>query len=239
MIRIAICDDEKNVRSYLASLIVKQGQDCQVIEYSSADDVLADKKEFDLIYLDIEMKSVDSDIDGMELAFKIRETCAVQPIIIFVTGYEKYVFDAFDANAFQYILKPVDEKKFSSVFNRAVETIKNTKNRRKHTIVIQYGSTQKTILLNDLFYAESQNHKVILHTKDGVVEYYAKLEDLEKELDGQFYRIHRGYLINLECVDSYSGTEVILTNGENLLLSKYRYADFVKAHLRYIKRGGV
>ena len=78
-----------------------------------------------------------------------------------------------------------------------------------------------------------------MHTKDGVVEYYAKLEDLEKELDGQFYRIHRGYLINLECVDSYSGTEVILTNGENLLLSKYRYADFVKAHLRYIKRGGV
>ena len=44
-----------------------------------------------------------------------------QPIIIFVTGYEKYVYDAFDVGAFQYLLKPVDEQKFAEVFRRAAE----------------------------------------------------------------------------------------------------------------------
>ena len=54
--------------------------------------------------------------DGMALAKKLRERASgTQPVIIFVTGYERYVFDAFDAGAFHYLLKPVDEEKFSQM----------------------------------------------------------------------------------------------------------------------------
>ena len=50
----------------------------------------------------------------MALAWKIREqTSGTQPVIIFVTGYDRYVFDAFDVGAFQYLLKPVYEEKFA------------------------------------------------------------------------------------------------------------------------------
>lgn len=158
-----------------------------------------------------------------------------QPIIVFVTGYEKYVYDAFDVGAFQYLLKPVDEQKFAEVFKRAVRQAVSDAEQGKKVLVVQYGSTGKTIPLNDIYYMESQNHKIAVHFKDGVLEYYAKIGDLEEELQGQFCRIHKGYLINLSYVDEYNKTEVTLTNGDKLLISKYKYEDFVKAYLRFMR----
>lgn len=115
MIRIAICDDEKNIRTYLSSLVRKQNIECEITEYASTDEYLSDQKEHDLLFLDIEMKSVASGMDGMSMAKQIRATeLTKQPIIIFVTGYEKYVYDAFDVGAFQYLLKPIDEQRFPS-----------------------------------------------------------------------------------------------------------------------------
>lgn len=93
MIRIAICDDEKNIRTYLSSLVRKQNIECEITEYASTDEYLSDQKEHDLLFLDIEMKSVASGMDGMSMAKQIRATeLTKQPIIIFVTGYEKYVY---------------------------------------------------------------------------------------------------------------------------------------------------
>ena len=117
MIKIAICDDEANVRTYLMSLIRAQDCPCEIVEYASAGDYLVDTQEIDLLFLDIELAPSGSGPDGMALARKIRERATVtQPVIIFVTGYERYVFDAFDVGAFQYLLKPVNEEKFAQVF---------------------------------------------------------------------------------------------------------------------------
>ena len=73
--------------------------------------------------------------------------------------------------------------------------------------------------------------------KEGNLEYYAKIGALEKELCGQFFRIHKGYLVNFSFVDGYSKTAVILTNGEKLLISRYKYTEFVKEYLAFIARG--
>ncbi len=239
MIRIAICDDEANVRSYLISLIRAQLCPCEIVEYASAGDCLADTQEIDLFFLDIEL-SPDRP-DGMELARKIREerSTMTQPVIIFVTGYERYVFDAFDVGAFQYLLKPVNEEKFAQVFARAMEQIAaNRENpRRGRVLTLQSASTSKTVPLDSIYYIESSDHKVVLHLRDGQFTYYAKIRDLELELQDQFFRIHKGYLVNLSYVDGYSKTEVTLTNGESLLISKYKYQDFVKAYLHFLKKG--
>ena len=191
MIKTAICDDETKTRSYLSALIQAQPCSCEIIEYASADDCLADGCGMDLLFLDIELGRSGSGQDGMALAQKIREQdLAAQPVIIFVTGYDQYVFDAFDVGAFQYI-----------------------------------------------YYIESSNHKVVLHLKDGEFACYAKIRDLESELQEQFFRIHKGYLVNLSYVCGYSKSEVTLTNEEKLLLSKYKYQDFVKTYLRFLKKG--
>ena len=131
-VKIAVCDDEKNIRSYLASLIKKQGGECNITEYSSADAYLSDGREHDLIFQDTEMGDSGGGLDGIGLARHIRgmET-QKQPVIIFVTGYEKYVYDAFDIGAFQYLVKPVDEQKFAEVFGRAVGQILSEAEQRK------------------------------------------------------------------------------------------------------------
>ena len=55
MTKIAICDDEANIRAYLSSLIGAQSCPCEIVEYASADDCLADHREIDLLFLDIEL----------------------------------------------------------------------------------------------------------------------------------------------------------------------------------------
>lgn len=239
MIRIAICDDEAPTRAYLASLIRAQDCPCEVVEYASAGDCLADHQGIDLLFLDIELNATGP--DGMELARKIREQSAVtQPVIIFVTGYERYVFDAFDVGAFQYLLKPVDEEKFAQVFARAVEQIevgRRVQPQLSHALTLQSAGTSRTVPLDSIYYIESSNHKVVLRLKDGEFSCYAKIRDLEAELGDRFFRVHKGYLVNLAYVEGYSKTELTLTNGEKLLISKYKYQDFVKAYLRFVKRG--
>ena len=238
MIRIAICDDEAPTRAYLASLIRAQDCPCEVVEYASAGDCLADHRGIDLLFLDIELNATDP--DGMALARQIREQSAVtQPVIIFVTGYERYVFDAFDVGAFQYLLKPVDEEKFAQVFARAVEQIEagRVQPQLSHALTLQSAGTSRTVPLDSIYYIESSNHKVVLRLKDGEFSCYAKIRDLEAELGDQFFRVHKGYLVNLAYVEGYSKTELMLTNGEKLLISKYKYPDFVKAYLRFVKRG--
>lgn len=258
MIKIAICDDEKNVRAYLSSLIERQSGEYSITEYSSASDYLEDGKKYDLmspteakrrlmacasisefhydiLFLDIEMKNGTEDLDGMALAKRIRKwEPEKQPIIIFVTGYEKYVYDAFDVNAFQYLLKPVDEEKFAVVFERAVKAATERKTLKPEALVLQFANSTKTILINDIYYIESEGHKVRLQLRDGSFSSYVKIGDLEEQLQGRFFRTHRGYLVNLSYVEEYNRSEVMMTNGDCILMSKYKYQEFVRAYLRYM-----
>ncbi|MEY8518136.1 LytTR family DNA-binding domain-containing protein [Lachnospiraceae bacterium 29-84] len=236
MIKVAICDDEKNIRSYLASLIRGQKAECEITEYTSADEYLSSSMGHDLLFLDIELEDSASGMDGIGMARQIRGMEQIkQPAIIFVTGYEKYVYDAFEVEALGYLVKPVNEQKFAEVFSRAQDKILSKTEQKKKTLLIQYAGANKAIPLDHIYYIESQKHKVTLYTKEGEVEYYAKIGELEEELQGQFCRIHKGYLVNLSCVDEYSRTEIMLANGDKLPLSKYKYEDFVKAYLRFMQ----
>ncbi|MCI8559108.1 MAG: response regulator transcription factor [Lachnospiraceae bacterium] len=235
VIRIAICDDEKNIRAYLRTLVRKQDSESEITEYASADEYLSGKMEHDLLFLDIEMKGDTSGMDGMSMAKQLRGMeLDRQPVIIFVTGYEKYVYDAFDVDAFQYLLKPINEQKFAEVFSRAAGQILSEAEQKKKTLIIRCGSESRAIPLDSIYYLESRNHKVVLYLKEGELEYYAKIRDLEEELAGQFYRIHRGYLVNLSYVEGYDKSEVTLANGDRLPLSK-RYDDFAAAYLQFMQ----
>lgn len=239
MLRITICDDEASTRSYLSSLIRKQPYSCEIEEYASADDCLADFQKTDLFFLDISLDSKGCDPNGIALAKKLREQSPnTLPVIIFVTGYDQYVFEAFDVNAFQYLLKPINEQKFTEVFVRAVKYIETHKHPGPaiRTLSLQSANISRTIPLKQIHYIESSNHKVVLHLINGEFTCYAKISDLEVELQGQFFRIHKGYLVNLAFIESYSKTEAVLTNGEKPLISKYKYRDFVKAYLLFLKK---
>lgn len=109
------------------------------------------------------------------------------------------------------------------------------KSLKKKSLVIQHAGANKAIPLDNIYYLESQSHKIVLYTKDGELIYYARIKDLEEELRGNFCRVHKGYLVNLAYVDEYSKTELILANGTKIPISKYKYEDFVKSYLRFIQ----
>nr|WP_289767736.1 LytTR family DNA-binding domain-containing protein [uncultured Acetatifactor sp.] len=251
-IRVAICDDEPNIRSLLASLVRRQDETCEITEYGDSQTYLSDRQAHDLLFLDIELgggTAQDSgsggetgsgagagSMNGMELARRLRQMpLSSQPLIIFVTGYDSYVYQAFDVEAFQYLVKPVNQARFAETFRRAAERIAAAEKQRRSTLVIQTGSTSRTVPLQDIYYVESQGHKLLLHLKEGNLEYYGKISQLEQELQGQFSRIHKGYLVNLSYVEEYSRNQVALANGEKLIVSKRKYDDFVKTHLRFLQ----
>lgn len=137
MIKVAICDDEKNIRSYLASLIRGQKAECEITEYASADEYLSGGMGHDLLFLDIELEGSAPGMDGMGMARQIRGMEQIkQPVIIFVTGYEKYVYDAFEVEALGYLVKPVNEQKFAEVFSRAQDKILSETEQKKKTLLI-------------------------------------------------------------------------------------------------------
>lgn len=114
-----------------------------------------------------------------------------------------------------------------------------SKTKREKKLVISYAGEEKAIPLGDIYYMESRNHNIVLYLRGAKtagakkLEYYGRIKDLEDALAGQFYRIHRGYLVNLFHVAEYGRTEVRMANGDKLLLSRYRYEGFVQAYEAY------
>ena len=175
--RIAVCDDDQAIREELIQLIQKQVSDVDIVRYQPGEEMISAKGNFDIYFLDIEMGSVS----GMDLARRIREQeegVRQRSIIIFVTGYREYMEAAFDVNAFHYLVKPIDEGKFSEVFSRAWKEMSVSSEQAKKYIIVKSTGAQKKLLLRNIYYIESGNKKVIIHTTDGTLEVYGKMEEL-------------------------------------------------------------
>lgn len=235
---IAVCDDGEKVREQIVSLIKKQSSDVNISSFDKGQDMLSDRKFFDICFLDIEM----GDISGIELAKRIRKVqgnSGKRSIIIFVTAFREYMEDAFDVNAFHYLVKPIKEKKFAEVFQRAVKEVVTGDERREKYILVKDGESKRKLLLREIQYIESSDRKVVFHMDNGLTETYARMYDLENELGDLFFRTHRCYIVNLEKVTAYSANSIQMLNGDSVMLAEKKYTDFVKTYLRYAKNGGI
>ena len=235
--RIAVCEDEEAAREHLVSLIKEQlnelspDQDIQVAAFASGEEMLESGEDFDISFLDVEMK----EMSGLEVAERIRQKQGKKSVLIFVSGHERYVYDAFDVAAFQYLLKPVEREKFAAVFGRAW---KEASAGGEH-ILVKSGSAHKKVNLRDIYYVESANKKVIIHTKTGVLETYGRMDEWQETLGDSFYRCHRCFLVNMEHIVFYQADMVQIVNGDELIMSRNKYADFVRHFMRYAKEGGI
>lgn len=198
MIETAVCDDEEVIREQLHQFIKKSVPNCRIEVYSSAEELLAADKSFDLVFLDIQMEG----ISGMEAAKTLRAKNE-EMVLIFVTGLREYVFEAFEVSAYHYLLKPLTEEKLKSVLERALAEVKKRKAREKKQLLLQ--TRQRTVNLDQsaILYLESRGKKVEIHTKDETIEMYASISKLETQLGSSFYRCHRGYLVNLAYIAEY------------------------------------
>lgn len=233
---VAICDDEAFMLDLLEEKVKKILPSAAVERFSSGRELLEGNTKADILFLDIQM----SEVDGMETARLFRRQQR-DTLIIFVTAAPEYVFQAFDVGAFHYLVKPLEEDKFSEVFGNTVQEIKRRKAESGESdgeyMMIQAGGVHTKILLKDIIYAEVFNRKVIIHTINGDTEYYGKLSDLEKKVGEDFFRPHRSYLIHFKYVLRYDAVSAVMKNG-TALIAKQNYPKFVKQYLKYNQRKG-
>ncbi len=222
MLRIAICDDETAARDalriQLEKILIEDAEEI-VYEFSSGTNAaswLANHPgEIDLLFLDVEMKG----LSGMETAEKIR-TFDEQILIVFVTGYSEYVFDGYLVGAMDYLMKPASEEKLRQLIGR-VRVKSEQEEPRTFTLKNMDGTWR--FRLFDILYFYSDRRKVILVTARGEYSFYARLDEIEKQLSPDFVRIHQRYLIHPAHVD-FLNSESVTICGRDLPCSR-RYRE--------------
>ncbi len=231
-LNIAICDDEKVIREQIKELAEKEMPCVCDGLYETGDALLAAGKQFDIVFLDIQMEGTD----GIETAKRLRERDE-DTILIFITGIREYVFQAFDVAAFHYLLKPIEADKFREVFRRAGRELEKRKSKRRETVFIKTRNRSFSLEKDNILYIESRGKKVEIHTTGETIEAYASMNEMEGQLGGGFFRCHRGYLVNMAYVAEYDSGSITLNNGEYVYLAKEKYGEFVKAYMRYLRNG--
>nr|WP_300870955.1 LytTR family DNA-binding domain-containing protein [uncultured Acetatifactor sp.] len=231
-LNIAICDDEEIIREQIKELTEKEKSGLCMELYETGDALLASRKQFDIVFLDIQMEGTD----GIETAKRLRQRDE-DTILIFITGIREYVFEAFDVAAFHYLLKPIEEEKFREVFRRAGRELEKRKSKRRETVFIKTRNRSFSLEKDSILYIESRGKKVEIHTTGETIEAYASMNEMEGQLGGGFFRCHRGYLVNMAYVAEYDSGSITLNNGEYVYLAKEKYGEFVKAYMRYLRNG--
>ena len=166
----------------------------------------------DLIFLDINLSD--------DLSFNIFNEVKIDTPIIFTTAYDEYAIRAFEQNSLAYLLKPIDKEelekslqKFHSL-NRRAESLWNQKleglisdfstqnGKTKDRFSVSYGGKMRSIATKDvaLFYVKDRIVYLVTHSGTRYVM-DKTLEKIEEELNQEFYRVNRQYLIHIDAID--------------------------------------
>ena len=211
MLRIALCDDEENARDALRIQLEKlmdELEDGIVYEFSNGRTCInwltAHPGEVDLLFLDVEMGKEN----GMDAAKKIR-TVNRDLLIVFATGYTDYVFDGYQVNALDFLVKPVSPEKLKEVLLRAKELLTPPTDR---FFVLKNADGAYRLPWDDILYFYSDRRYIHLVTVIKTYTFYGKLNDIEKQVRNNFVRIHQRYLVNSDNVTFVGGDFVTVDN---------------------------
>lgn len=232
MINIGICDDELFMRKELTEMVSgffrNENMEVTIMKFSNGNSLLQYSKQLDIIFLDIQMQ----DLNGMETAKTLRSQ-NYKGFLIFVTVMEELVFHAFEVRAFDYLIKPVEHYRFTHTMKRLLSDMQNCVDTN---LLVRRGNECRIIPFDDIVYCEIINRKIFLHLgRQEVIDYYDKIQNLEKKLDGRFFKCHRSYLVNLKCLKGYKNGLAYLNTGETIPVSRLRNEEFSNVILQYMK----
>ncbi len=220
MITTLIVDDEAPARDEIRFLL-GQHDDVEIVGEAPGGDVaiaMTKQLEPDLLVLDIQMPGVN----GFDVVENLSKE-SVLPNVIFVTAYDQYAIRAFEIDAVDYLLKPVDERRLSSSLERlrermaaggnsqadlpelarAVGSDDTVAHSRPPRLSVRKGNRYLLLDPADATYAYILDGVVFLATAEfSGVTTYRTLEELQQDLDPVvFWRVHRGYIVNIDHVD--------------------------------------
>jgi len=225
VMKILICDDEPAIAGYLTAIIEEVPEVLVVATASSGAEVIKkyDKYKPNVVVLDIDMPG----INGIDAARELTEKHG-GIYFVFVTAHPNYVFDACELYSFDYILKPIDEKRVQKTIKKLKEKVYAEKVAgcaSKRNIAVQVDGRRVFIHPNEIVFIESIKPKVLIRTVKDKHVTNGDLHSFEEYLNPRdFFRCHKGYIVNLkyikEVIPSGRTYELLLHSGEKILLSR-------------------
>ena len=201
--KILVVDDEQLARDRVIDMLAKINNQFTVVEADNGRSVLeiANRDQPDIVLMDIRMPVMD----GLECAFHLA-AMPTPPSVIFITAYEKHAVKAFEANAIDYLLKPVREERLAMAIDKAtninrinlatLQKLRQDKACRTHLSVVSQGKIQ-LIPINDVRYFKADQKYVTVYWVDGEALIDESLKGLEDEFAKTFIRVHRNALISV------------------------------------------
>lgn len=233
MIKIAICDDVVSEQEKMRGSLQKTGlfDSADFFFFKNGYDLINsynNGERYDLIFLDVEMPG----INGID-AGKLIRTMDTDVTLIFVTNCPQYAIEAFDCNAFHYLLKNSDYEKIYSVAQKALERYRLL----HRSILLSTKEGRFNLNVSDIYFVECCQKNLFYYTRDK--KYMAK-GTLAQAYDilspFGFYQVHQGYIVNFEKILSITGNDVIMQNNMKVPVSVRKKAEVLKAYSNYIAR---
>ncbi|MFT6035890.1 MAG: two-component system LytT family response regulator [Marivirga sp.] len=231
-----IIDDERLARKELANLLVEY-RDIEIIgEAVNAEEAeeLIEKLNPDLIFLDIQMPG--------KTGFELLETLEKSPQVIFTTAYDEFALKAFEYNALDYVLKPIEPKRLEDAVNKVraqVEksnSIADERSKNKLTtedqVFVKDGDNCWFVKLKEVRLFESDGNYIKVYFDKFKPMIHKSLNALDEKLDNKsFFRVSRKHIINLEWVEEIEtwfngGLMVKLKGGEKVEVSRRQATKF-------------
>ncbi|WP_057913759.1 LytR/AlgR family response regulator transcription factor [Peribacillus muralis] len=235
MLKAFIVEDEPLARDELKYLLKRSRQVEVVGEAEGIDDAMRDISRLkpELVFLDIEL----ADGNGLHLAKRLAELDPA-PSLIFATAYDEFALQAFELYAFDYLLKPFDEKRIRQTLDKLVKVRKAGEGEPGmkpplRTAVEQTGKLaveidDRIVLIdrNSILFIGLIEGKTIIKTEESEYKIGEPLIVFERKLDHRsFLRVHRGFIVNMihisEIQPWFNSTyNLIMSDGSNIPVSR-------------------
>ncbi|MEG1410157.1 MAG: LytTR family DNA-binding domain-containing protein [Terrisporobacter sp.] len=222
MIKIVICEDEKEqqklLKSYIDEIFGGLSVEYKLEVFNSGEELIGNyPKDSDVLLLDIQM----GEINGMDTARKIRKLDD-KVEIIFITSLIEYALEGYEVRAYRYLIKPA---KYDDLKSNIINCIKDIEIKNKYILIKEEGNRIK-LDINEITYIEVQKEDITIHTLDKIYKIKGTMNNIEKEINCcRFFRCHKSYLVNLEHIKSIKQYVAILENSEEVPISRYRFKD--------------
>ncbi|MEL7662262.1 LytTR family DNA-binding domain-containing protein [Acetobacterium wieringae] len=234
MFSIAICDDQRGICSEIESIILQYKestrQEMQIEVFYSAEKLsiyMEQEHNFDLIFLDIEMKG----FNGLDLGRKIREEMDNQVTqIVYISGKESYFKALFEVRPMHFLSKPVEPDKVI----KDIELAMKLANRLGGVFSYKKGSETHKLPIKNIIYFQSVNREIKIVTTTGVELFYGKLQEVFRQVAKyRFITIHKSYIINYEQVAKFKYDEVLMSNSTSLPISQLKRKEVRGLQMKY------
>jgi two-component system, LytTR family, response regulator len=217
--RIVVVDDEQLAREELCYQLGQLGTGEVVAQAANGLEAIAavERHDPDLVFLDVQMPG----LTGFEVARRLLQRDDESPALIFVTAFDQHAIEAFEVNAVDYLLKPVDATRLEQALQRArrrlssdrasgqgplnnqleriVKMMSSGRQVRRDQVAVKVGERFLLVHADDIIYASLADESINIVT--GHVtgnSNYRTLDDLQARLDPDvFWRVHRSHLVNI------------------------------------------